>query len=174
MPSPRFLRAVTDAVAEDTPLYLLRLHCPDFPDWADITGEDGDFPADWAPNTMYFVRNTEEITSRGKTYLPWIFDLILPGQGEAGSAASLRFDNLDRRISRSILLLPSDAEITVTAETILAETPDIVEESFDAFKLNQVKFAQLTIDANLSPPDDNGEPACSVSYLPQTAPGLFR
>lgn len=175
MPSPRFLKNLTDRDAEDVVLTLLRLHCSEFPDWSDIQqGDEEGFPTDWEPNTMYFVHNTEDIVSRGHTYIPWAFELTLPGQGGGGSNAGLRFDNIDRRITDAIKLLPATAEISVTAETVLDVTPDLVEEDFQDFALTAVQITAVSIETTLGPNDDRLEPFCSVVYRRQTAPGLFR
>lgn len=174
MPSLRYLKTATDRVADDVPLPLIRLHCSEFPDWSDLVNEDEeDFPADWDPHVMYFVNNTERVVSRGHTYIPWMFELVPPGQGSGGSAASLRFENLDRRIADAVKLLPGDAQILVHAETILFETPEIVEASFDGFRLSSLTLQPLSIEAQMGPNDDSAEPFCSFRYLPGLTPGVF-
>ncbi|WP_427452164.1 hypothetical protein [Litorimonas sp. WD9-15] len=174
MPSPRFLHHATAQVSDDVDVILLRLSCSDFPDWSDLTDEDvEDFPLDWDPGTMYFVSNTEAITSRGHTYIPWMFELTPPSQGSGPSGSTLRFENIDRRIGDAIKLLPSSAEIFVAAEMVLAETPDIIEQNFTRFKLTVIQLQQLTIEASLAPPNDALEPFCSFIYEPAFTPGVF-
>lgn len=174
MPSPRYLKHATDKTSDDVEIILLRLSCPDFPDWSDLTAEEFDnFPANWDANVMYFANNTEAITSRGKTYIPWMFEFVRPSQGVGPSGSNIRFENIDRRIGEAIKLLPGDANIQVTAETILAATPDIVEESFPSFRLNTIKLQELSIEAQLSPPNDALEPYCSFRFTPSLTPGVF-
>ncbi|RKQ68939.1 hypothetical protein DES40_1715 [Litorimonas taeanensis] len=174
MPSPRYFRHATASVSEDVDLFLLRLSCADFPDWADLTAEDfEDFPLNWEAGTMYFVDNTEPITSQGKTYIPWQFEFTPPAQGDDVSAANLRFENIDRRIGEAVKLLPSDAEIIVEAEHILAATPDIIEESFTVFKISTIRLQPLSVETDMSPPDDSLEPFCSYRFHPAVTPGVF-
>jgi len=174
MPSLRYLKTATDRIAEDVPLSLVRLLCSEFPDWSDLTqADEEDFPGDWDPNVMYFVNNTEPVLSRGHTYIPWMFELVPPGQGSGGSAASLRFENLDRRIADAIKLLPGDAQIYVEGEAVLYETPEIIEESFEGFRLSSITLQELSIDAQIGPSDDSAEPFCSFRYLPGLTPGVF-
>lgn len=174
MPSHRFLKHATDRHSEDVDVVLIRMSCADFPDWADLRDEDfDDFPLDWDPNTMYFVNNTEAITSRGHTYIPWMFELTLPSQGTEATASSLRFENLDRRIGEAIKLLPGDADIRVSAEVVLTDTPDIIEETFTAFSITTIRIQELAIETQLAPPDDSLEPFCSFKYRPNITPGVF-
>jgi len=174
VPTHRYLKHVTDQHAEDVDVFLIRMTCADFPDWSDLTAEDfEDFPLDWDANTMYFVNNPEAITSRGHTYIPWMFELTLPAQGTDVSGSNLRFENLDRRIGDAIKLLPGDAQITVAAEIVLADTPDIVEESFADFTLNTIRLQNVAIEAQLAPPNDAAEPFCSFKFSPSLTPGVF-
>lgn len=174
MPSPSqtFIESVTSSASDDVYVVLIRLHNPNFPDWNDLTGED-DAPENWPAHTMCFAANDDDVLSNGVTHLGWGFDFVPPNQDGFVSPARMLMDNVDSRITEAIRLLPPTAHITVTAEVILSNAPDVVERSFPDFRLFSVTWDNLSITANLSVPDDSDEPFCSISYRPFNTPGVY-
>lgn len=174
MPSPsaNFIDTITASAADDVYLVLIRLSCPQFPDWDDLTGDD-DAPANWPAKTLCFVANDEDIISNNITHLAWGFDFVQPNQDGFVGPARLLMDNVDSRVTEAIKLLPPTAFISVTAEVVLSQNPDLVERDFPDFRLYSVSWGDKSITAQLSVPDDSEEPFCSVTYSPFNAPGIY-
>lgn len=171
-PSQHFIETVTASASEDVYLVLIRLSCPDFPDWNDLTGPD-EAPLDWPAKTLCFVANDEDVTSNGITHLAWGFDFVQPNQDGFVSPARLLMDNVDSRVTEAIKLLPPTAFISVSAEVVLSDNPNLVERDFPDFRLYGVGWDKTSITATLSVADDADEPFCSIVYRPFNAPGIY-
>jgi hypothetical protein len=121
---------------------------------------------------LYFVNNTENITSRGHEFLGWPFEIALPDEREdALPTVQLRIDNVDRRILEGIRGLPTAP--TVLLEIVLASAPDVVEAGPINFTLRGVEYDALVITGTLAPEDVLNEPAMQYSFTPALFPGLF-
>lgn len=174
MPTENFLRAVTASAADDDYIVLLRLSCPEFPDWSDLLRDDPSatpLPTDWPPHTLCLVANDENVRSNEITYQAFGFDFVRPPP--TGGQASLRIDNVDRRVFDSIKLLGPTARISVACDIVLAGQADFIENSYAGLELRAVTANRLSINGELSVSVDDSEPFCSISYLPFNTPGIY-
>ena len=121
---------------------------------------------------LYFVNNTENITSRGVEFLGWPFEIALPDEREdALPTVQIRIDNVDRRIMEGIRGLTTAP--TVLLEVVLASAPDVIEAGPINFTLRCVEYDALVITGTLTPEDMLNEPAMQFSFTPALFPGLF-
>lgn len=122
---------------------------------------------------LRFVRNHVDIVSRDWTFTAFPFEFVPPGQGEDGATpARIVIDNIDRRIVETLRALATPP--AVLAEIVLGSDPDTVHESFPVFEINSATGDRMQVSAQLADLDDDGEPAIRWSFLPSTAPALFR
>lgn len=118
------------------------------------------------------VNNTEQIVSNGNTFIPFPFRLTLPIDDSTSlPRASLEVDNVDRQIVEAIRTITSAP--TVTLEIVRAAAPDVIEISWDDFRLQDVSYNSLTITGTLSMENFIGEPYPSDQFVPSTFPGIF-
>ena len=96
------------------------------------------------PDPIYFVDNTVEVISNGKTYQPYPFRITLP-EDKVGVLPSvdLTIDNVDQTLIEAIRGFSNPP--IVTLKIILASNPDNIEIQLDNLKLRNVKFEMLTI-----------------------------
>src|SRR5262245_40935514 len=122
--------------------------------------------------SLYFVSNTQNVTSRGQLYLGWPFEIALPGEFEDQQpVVQLRIDNVDRRILEGIRMLTSPP--TVTLEVVLASAPDTVEGGPFELTLRGIKYDALAISGSLTYEDTLNEPAMQYRITPALWPGAF-
>jgi len=117
------------------------------------------------------VNNTLEVVSRGNTFLPCGFNIILPtDDGEAIPTVKLTIPNADNQIVewiRGFAVAP-----VLMMEIILSSQPDIVERSIDYMKLSDVTYDALQISGTLAVENvlSSGYPI--ETYSPSRFPGL--
>lgn len=122
---------------------------------------------------LRFVANTVDIVSRGNTFTAYGFGFAAPGDGEGGStSARIVIDNIDRRIVDTIRALSTPPEILV--EIVLGSDPDTVEETFPPFEVRSANGDRLSISADLTDMDDDGQAAMRWTFVPSLAPALFK
>ena len=122
--------------------------------------------------SLYFVSNTQNVTSRGQVYLGWPFEIALPGEfDDQQPVVQLRIDNVDRRILEGIRMLTSPP--TVTLEVVLASAPDTVEAGPFALSLRTIGYDALVITGTLTYEDVLNEPAMQYRITPNFFPGAF-
>lgn len=122
--------------------------------------------------TVRVVDNTESITSRGHTYAPFPFGLVLPEDSDQGVArAQLQISNVSRELVDEIRSLTEPASVTL--EIIRAEDPDLVEVGPFVFDLKNASYTVDAVTAELGyePVRELGFPA--GSFTPDRFPGLF-
>lgn len=117
------------------------------------------------------VNNNENIVSRGNTYLAFPFEVELPGEDpDQPPKASLRIDNVDRRVVQTLRSL--SAPPTVTLEVILASAPDTVEVSFTNMTMRNAQYDSLTVTGDLTFDSIYSEPV-TLTMTPNRFPGMF-
>jgi hypothetical protein len=118
------------------------------------------------------VNNTEDIVSRGMTFVAYPFEIALPDEDpESVARVTLRIDNVDREIVRSLRAL--QAPLSVSLEVVLASSPDVVEAGPFNLTLVAAEYDALTITGELAFEDVLNEPFPGHSYVPSEYPGLF-
>jgi hypothetical protein len=117
------------------------------------------------------VNNTEDIVSRGQTYIGFPFDFELPGEdADAPTKARLRIDNVDRRIVEAVRTISSPP--LVTLEVILASAPDTVEFSFSGLTMREIDYDVSSVSGDLLFESIFAEPV-TYTMTPSRFPGLF-
>lgn len=117
------------------------------------------------------VNNTENVISRGKTFLPCGFEIILPADdGEAVPLVKLTIPNADRSITewiRGFEIAPN-----LMMEIVLSNRPDVVERSIDWMRLVDVTYDALQITGTLAVENVLSAGFPCENYSPTHFPGL--
>lgn len=111
-------------------------------------------------------------TSRGKDYISFPFELVLPDDRENTTPrARLVIDNVSREVLSAIKLLNTAPSIKM--EIVRSGDPDTVEAAFPDFKLTNIKYNALTIQGDLTLEDFTAEPYPATIFSPSTFPAIF-
>lgn len=116
--------------------------------------------------------NSENVVSRGDTFLAYPFALELPSD-ESGniSQARLSIDNVARALVDEIRSLAEPLVLTI--EVVAASTPDTVEYSAADYTLKHVTYDALTISGTLTQENFLSEPFPADIMSGATFPGQF-
>jgi len=96
--------------------------------------------------------NTQSITSRGNTFMPFWFEVALPDQlSNEIPRITLALDAVDQSIIQA--LRAARGEPTVTIELVLASQPDTVEVSAQDLPMRAFSFTATSVECELAPPD---------------------
>jgi hypothetical protein len=118
------------------------------------------------------VNNTEDVVSRGNTFLSSGFEFILPNDdGESLPQVKLTIPNADRNIIEWIRGFPTAP--TLMLEIVLSNAPDVVERSIDWMRLASVNYDALQITGTLVVENVLSAGYPSESYSPTRFPGLI-
>lgn len=113
-----------------------------------------------------------ETESRGDTFTPFPFDLILPDDlDDRSPRARLVIDNIDRQIVMAVRNLSSSPNVLI--EIVRAADADTVEAQFVDFKLTTVAYDVHKVEGNLTIEDFTAEPFPAAVFSPSLFPGLF-
>ena len=127
----------------------------------------------WA-TPFYMVDNTVEIVSKGKTYIPWPFELVLgDDNGETLPEVSLIIDNVDPALVEIIRTTQDPPSMSISV--VLASAPDVLEVFISGLTLRNVEFDAMKITWTLYAESlaDQRFPADTIS-LSSGYNGLFR
>lgn len=118
------------------------------------------------------VSNTEDVVSRGETFVAYPFDIVMPDEQDRSlPRATLSIDNVSKEIGQAIRLI--DSPVVVTIEAVRAEDPDTVEVAFSNFLLRSVRVDAGSVSGELEMEDLSREPYPSGHFTPAEFPGLF-
>jgi hypothetical protein len=118
------------------------------------------------------VHNGEDIVSRGNTYLAAAFEFVIPDEKESQPpAARLAICNVDRRIVQAIRGLATPPKIT--AEIVLADTPNTVEALYEDLVLQNASYDVLIVEGTLGYEDFFAESFPGDTFTPGIFPGVF-
>jgi hypothetical protein len=121
---------------------------------------------------LYFVNNTENITSNSQVYTAYPFLIDLPSDDpEKLPHVSLIIDNIDRSILETLRGI--DSPPTISLSLVLASDPDTLELGPLNFTLKNITYDALTIKGDLSYEDILSEGFPKDSFTPENFPGLF-
>jgi hypothetical protein len=122
---------------------------------------------------LYFVDNTESVTSGGITYTPCAFTCILPEQNNDGTSRPCRIeiDNVDRRIAE-IAEETVSVQITLTVSVVMAQNPNVIEAGPLRFILRNISISPETVQAELYDFYIHDRNLPGLTYSPQDFPGL--
>ena len=118
------------------------------------------------------VNNTQDVASRGDTYIAYPFEIALPDEDpDSVVRVTLRIDNVDREIVKNLRAISSP--LSVGLEVIMAASPDTVEAGPFNMTLVSAEYDALTVTGELAFEDVLNEPFPGHSYVPSEYPGLF-
>jgi hypothetical protein len=121
---------------------------------------------------LRIVNNTEDVMSRGNTFIASGFEFILPNDdGESMPQVKLTIPNVDRNIIEWIRGFPTAP--TLMLEIVLSNAPNVVERSIDWMRLSNVTYDALQITGTLIVEDVLSAGFPSESYSPVRFPGLI-
>ena len=124
------------------------------------------------PSPIRLVNNSENIVSRGNTFLAFPFRLTLPvDDGETMREVSIDFDNVSLELLDEIRTVTSQIEVKL--EMILASIPDEVQMELAELKIGNVNYSDTMISAKLVMDDFLSSALTSEAYTPSSFPGLF-
>lgn len=115
--------------------------------------------------------NTEDVVSRGNTFIPCGFNIVLPNDdGEALPTVKITIPNADRMIVEWIRGFPTAPELML--EIVLSNQPDIVERSIDYMRLVDVTYDALQVTGTLMIENLLTAKFPSESYTPVIFPAI--
>jgi hypothetical protein len=98
---------------------------------------------------LRFVDNTQDIVSRGQTFVAAGFTVILPEQGSDGPRpCRLAIDNTDLSVFTTIKLAVGQT-ISVALCVVMADTPDVYERGPLKYRLRNVRATKETIEGEV-------------------------
>lgn len=122
--------------------------------------------------TYRFVRNTEDITSRGDVYTACPFDLDILNDNDQPPRATLTFQNVDRAIGIQLAQLVGPPQVTI--EVISSAHLDDPIMLAARLKLKNVNVDPLVLSGDLLRVDDSSEVCGTKRVVPAQFPALFR
>lgn len=118
------------------------------------------------------VLNTENIVSRGETFLAAVFDVTFPTESaDEVPRAKLRIDNVDRVIVQAVRSISGPP--TVTLEVALASSPDTIEIGPYEFELTNVEYDELWVQGDIAYEDILNAAYPADTMTPADFPGIF-
>ncbi len=116
------------------------------------------------------VANTEAVTSRSETYLPFPFELTLPSTAQ--ESVDLLIDNVTRELVDEVRAI--DTPLAITLERVRAADPDTVELGPYEFQSRAVEYDVRRMQFRLAYEPLLNEPFPYDTYTPIKYPGLFQ
>lgn len=121
---------------------------------------------------IYLVNNLEPVTSRGITYQPYPFSMILPADDSSRiPAVTITIDNVDKLLIEAIrgqLRPPS-----IKLELITTMDPDNPEKVLDFLELRDVTYDAMTIQGTLAVANIMSQSWPKERYDPVSFPDIF-
>lgn len=130
-----------------------------------------------AKETIRLCRNSEDIKRGLHTYRGCGMEVSKPAKSTESKEASgtLRLSGIGTNYIQLIQELPPETEITMTVETVFADSPTEVIDGPYVLKVNQVTLQSSTgtleISCSMESPLDYV--ASTISYVPKGFPGLW-
>ena len=123
-------------------------------------------------STLYFVNNTENITSNGQEYLAFPMILTLPSDDtETNREVTLTFDNVSLELINEIRTVTTPMDVVM--KMVLASNPDNVEIEVGELKIRDLTYNVNTISCKLYMDDFLNTEIPSEKYTPINFPGIF-
>ena len=117
------------------------------------------------------VSNTEDIVSRGDTFMATHFNITMPiDDGETLPALKIQIANVDGQIVDWIRGFVQPPRLKY--EIVLSDRPDVVERAIDFLVVKSVNYTAVSIEATLAV-ENALTSGFGYTYTPITHPGLF-
>ncbi len=153
--SNKLRETINSTSAQETPLLLLEI---DHPDLA-------------AP--IRIVNDNQDLVHLGNTFTAMAFRATLPEDIEEGMPrARLSIDNVGKEMVAWLEASGGGQGATVRMMQVLRSAPDTIEWEV-TMDLTNLSMTSLEISGTLSFDDLLNKPGVTVTYRPETAPGLF-
>ena len=124
--------------------------------------------------TIRLVNNSEQIISRGNTFISFPMNIRLPSDdGETSKQVSIDFDNVSLELIEEIRTINSSERITVKLEMILASLPNEVQMSLEELFIRSVQYNKFKLSATIGIDDFFNAELTSENYSPSKYPGIF-
>jgi len=119
------------------------------------------------------VNDTQDLTCQGNLYVACPFRCELPDDFEGQlPRARLAIDNIGRELMYWIETSAGGVGSTCKFMQVMRSRPDTIEWQI-TMNLYNVRADMMQVTADLGFENLFGKPACSISYRPDIAPGLF-
>lgn len=119
-----------------------------------------------------FVNNNQDVTSSGRTFLAYPFDIALPVEDdERQPEATIRIDNVAGEILDAIRAL--DDAPYVTIELVRAAAPDAALITVNMLRLRSIEVSAAVIQGRLAIDNVLFQQYPAGQYTPAEWPGLF-
>ena len=153
--SDRFKVAVLAQETDEVILWLLTIRHPE-------------------SDTVYrLVNNLDDVTSRGNKFMALPFKFALPDDdGVSLPQVSIVVDNVGLELMDLIRSYGNGLQLT--AEIILASTPDVVEYTIDGLTVRGVTYDAKTISLQAQVEDLLNQRFPADDFLPRSFSGMFR
>jgi hypothetical protein len=122
--------------------------------------------------TFRFVRNTENVVSRGDTYTACPFDLDILNDNDQPPRATLTFPNVDRAIGIQLAQIVGPPQITIEVASFARIDAPIMRAA--RLKLKNVNVDPLVLTGDLMRVDEGQETCGTIRVTPARCPALFR
>lgn len=124
------------------------------------------------PATIRVVCAKYNVTSGGYVYQAFPFFVTKPTRlPEELPSAQLSICNVDRKIVEAVRSVSTPIEVTMFS--VLASTPNVVEDGPYTLKLRDVGYSYSVVTGKLTVDDIRSEPYPADLFDPSTAPGIF-
>lgn len=118
------------------------------------------------------VNNKVNITSNGREYIAFPFEIILPDSSESSPPQSkLKINNVSREIGQAIRLISSPPSVTI--QIVRQETLDVVEAEFAGMYLTNVSYDVSVVEGELFFEDLSREPYPYLKFSPSYFRGII-
>lgn len=119
------------------------------------------------------TNDTQDITSNGNVFTSLAFDIVPPDDLTQGlPRARLRVDNVGRDLTSWLESSGGGKDATVRLMQVMRSAPNVLELDL-TMSLDNVSMTMLEVSADLGFDDVLNRPACTVTYTPTVAPGLY-
>lgn len=123
---------------------------------------------------IHLVNNNEAVTSKGRAFIPYPFDIVLPDDTlDRMPQAQLVIDNSDQMLVDTLRKISAPPKFTI--ELVRFDAPDTIEMTVSDLIMRSVNWDASTISASLELDDVFNQPfpSGSGSYTPRQFPGMF-
>ena len=118
------------------------------------------------------VHNTEDIVSRGHTFVAFVFSIELPVEsGDAPRAVRIQIDAVDQSIIKAIREAIEQPKVTL--EIVLASHPDTVEAGPFLFRLENVTYTAVSVVGEITFENVERVRSNNHKFTPYLFPDLF-
>lgn len=124
-------------------------------------------------STIYLANNTQNIISRGNTYVAFPMKITPPvDDGQSSNTLRLQMDNVSLELIDELRSVTD--RIDVKVEMVLASAPDNVEIEYGELKMANASYDAQNIKATLVLDDFLNTGLTSEKYDPANFPGIFQ